>query len=109
MKVNITENAQKFLSKFVNENEALILIYDTEGCGCAVNGIPQLFISSIQYVLKYEKIKTDSIPIYMYKKQMIFFDEELTIDCLNNNKLKLYSNNQIFSNHMSVKKLEHPL
>ena len=106
MEVLFTEAAYKYISGYLNiEGALLILFYDTEGCGCAVNGVPVLLVTSKNNIETHEQIKTNGIPLYMYKKHTVFFDDELKVDFLNG-KLKLSSKNQVFAHKMTIKKLE---
>ncbi|OIJ16108.1 hypothetical protein BKP35_03760 [Anaerobacillus arseniciselenatis] len=105
MEILFTEAAHNYINEYLKCEGALLLFYDTDGCGCAVNGVPVLFITSQKDVEMLEQIKTNGIPIYMYKKHTVFFDDQLNIDYVNG-RLKLFSKNQVFVHKMAFKKLE---
>ncbi|OIJ22170.1 hypothetical protein BKP45_05735 [Anaerobacillus alkalidiazotrophicus] len=102
MYVTFSSSAQKFLGKYVKQDGKLLLLYDTDGCGCAVNGVPVLHVLSGIGEENLQKIETNSIPLFMYSKHTVFFDELLEI-VYQDHKLKLVSKNQIFTHHLQVK------
>lgn len=47
MKIMFTDSAIERLTPYMDQGEALLkLAFDTEGCGCSVNGVPTLWLVS---------------------------------------------------------------
>ncbi|MDP4162167.1 MAG: iron-sulfur cluster biosynthesis family protein [Bacillota bacterium] len=103
MEINITEAAvQKIIEKTEGRSGYLKLKYDTEGCGCAVNGVPVL---SLETELQTNEIviKTNRVPIYIESTKTVFFDENMTIDfSAAVNCFQLKSPAQILNGRMSL-------
>ncbi len=103
MNITFTTEAQLHINKQINENDRLILFYDTEGCGCPVNGIPVLRVTSgtPEGLLP---IETNHFSLLMLPKQQVFFDDDLKIDFIAG-KLKLSSHNQIYATNLTIKRV----
>jgi uncharacterized protein YqkB len=104
--VNIifTEKAKNQLKNTLSPNIKLKLIYDTEDCGCVVNGVTALAV--VEAVDKGDvEIQTNHAPVWMEKSKQVFFDEEMTIDFLPAyNCYQLRSSGQILNPRMRVVK-----
>lgn len=102
--IQFTEEAsQAIRQKLRHENIKLKLVYDTEGCGCAVSGIPTLI--TINEIKEEVKADCDAFPVYYDEQQAVFFEDQLIID-INSNAYGVYvlkSKGQIYSNHMLLK------
>ncbi len=103
MEIIMTKPAAERINEKTNGKTGYLkLIYDTEGCGCAVDGIAALrFVSELDDddLL----IKTNDSPIYIEKRKMIFFDEKMTIDISQStNCFMLKSPQQILNGCMSL-------
>lgn len=102
MEITITASAAaKFNEKINGRDGYLKLKYDTEDCGCAVNGVialwfvPELGTDDIT-------IETNDRKIYMEKSKSVFFDEKMTIDFSNvTNTFQLKSPQQILNGYMN--------
>ncbi|MCT8139719.1 iron-sulfur cluster biosynthesis family protein [Anaerobacillus sp. CMMVII] len=105
MEINFTSDASKYISELLKPDEILVLFYDTEGCGCAMNGVPVLNIEAGTMQNELVSIKTNEFRLFMFKKHTIFFDEQMRIH-FENNRLKLSSNNQIFSSSLLLRRRE---
>ncbi|PLR99830.1 iron-sulfur cluster biosynthesis family protein [Bacillus sp. T33-2] len=80
MEIMITETAQQKLAEKTTGRAGYIkLKYDTDGCGCAVNGVAALWLVD-KLEENDEEIATDITPIYIEKSKMVFFDGQMTID-----------------------------
>lgn len=98
----ITAAAAEKLNGRINGREGYIkLKYDTEDCGCAVNGVialwfvPELDTDDIT-------IETNEQNVYIEKSKTVFFDEKMTIDFSNaSNTFQLKSPQQILNGYMS--------
>lgn len=80
MKITITPRAAvKLAEKLQGKAGYIKLKYDTEGCGCIVNGVSALWL-----VKELEKddheVQTDFTSIYVEPSKEIFLAEEMTID-----------------------------
>ena len=101
MNVTWTKRAIEHLRR-VQGNKHVKLIYDTDGCGCAVNGVPVLLL--IDELDEYDVvIETNDVPIWMEKHQLIFFDDQMTLDVVDGaGCFQLKSPNQILNPRMSL-------
>lgn len=83
MKLTITENA---VSKIYEMNDVkdkyLLLRYDTDGCGCGVNGVPTLEIVA-EKDEDHIDIENPTIPTIVNKMQSVFFAENMKLDFVN--------------------------
>ena len=103
MELTITDiAAEKMNERIANREGYLKLKYDTDGCGCAVNGVvvlwfvPELEADDIA-------IETNDRTIYVEKSKTIFFDEQMKIDFSNaTNCFQLKSPEQILNGFMSL-------
>ncbi|MBS2770146.1 iron-sulfur cluster biosynthesis family protein [Anoxybacillus rupiensis] len=80
----------------------LKLKYDTDGCGCAVNGVPTLWL-----VDRADKddivVETNFVPVLLEKSRLVFYDETMTIDVVKGSGcFQLKSPNQILNPRMSL-------
>jgi uncharacterized protein YqkB len=103
MHITLTEPAINQLQPLMNTQSAILkLAYDSEGCGCAVNGVPMLWLVSEADAQDLEA-DTAPYPIVYNPKHEIFFDDRLTIDYRPETKCYiLKSDNQIYNSGMSV-------
>lgn len=81
--MNIQLNPQaelKLKDKLGDKPGAIRLIYDTEGCGCAVNGVPGLRIVD-EPTMEDMDVETGSpVPFIVNRKQAVFFEEKMRLD-----------------------------
>ncbi|NMD70236.1 iron-sulfur cluster biosynthesis family protein [Bacillus sp. DNRA2] len=81
MQMNITESAeQKLVERLAGKSGFLKLIYDIEGCGCGVNGVPVLWLVKELSGDEAEIVAVNQRSIYMEKDQQVFFAEKMTLD-----------------------------
>lgn len=99
----ITETAAaKINEKTEGQRSYLKLKYDTDGCGCAVNGVAALWLVP-ELDENDVAIETNYQTIYVEKAKMIFFDEQMKIDfSRTSNCFVLKSPWQILNGHMSL-------
>jgi uncharacterized protein YqkB len=103
MHITFTEAAVRQIEKQLDGRPAVLkLVYDTEGCGCAVNGVPALWLAA-------EKADGDRMaagtPYEVAYDPMheIFFEDKLKVDYQPAGKsFILKSDNQIYSASMSL-------
>ncbi len=103
MQITFTETAVKQLAPYISEQKGrLKLVYDTEGCGCAVNGVAALWLVDRTEAAD---IETDGDPyrVAYRAKDEVFFEESLKIDYhLTNKSFILKSSNQIYNANISL-------
>ncbi|WP_442604010.1 iron-sulfur cluster biosynthesis family protein [Paenibacillus sp. KN14-4R] len=103
MEISYSEEAIQALTPLLDKDDVhLKLIYDTEGCGCAVNGVPTLSITHVQG--QYDITLTGKpFNLLMQKNHAVYFEEKMTIDYRADKKsFILKSNNQIYNASMSL-------
>lgn len=108
MQLQISEAAVERLKAHmgVQTDHAFHLIYDTEGCGCAVNGVPTLkwLPNNHDIHKKYISISEHPIPVRISENDAVFFEENLFLDfTVNNFCYRLSGPGQIYHGCMNVK------
>jgi uncharacterized protein YqkB len=83
-------------------NKQLKLKYDTDGCGCAVNGVTTLWL--VEQADKDDiVVETNFVPILLEKSRLIFYDETMTIDTVESvGCFQLKSPSEIMNPRMSL-------
>ncbi|MFD0699010.1 iron-sulfur cluster biosynthesis family protein [Paenibacillus sp. GCM10027628] len=103
MKITFTEAAVQRLTPAIGNGQALLkLVFDTEGCGCSVNGVPTLWLVDAP---SNGELSAEADPFKLvYKaKDEIYFEDVMKIDFHENNKSYiLKSNSQIYNASMSL-------
>ncbi|GGH77305.1 uncharacterized protein YqkB [Pullulanibacillus pueri] len=101
MKIQITEKAQQILDHYHTEQGILKLHYETEGCGCAVSGVNELWL--VEHAAPEDiEIVTNAQPVYVEMAKQVFLDEALTIDYSEQTKMfMLKSPQQILTPRMT--------
>lgn len=80
MQLTVTSGAERILKKLNEKNhQYLILWYDTEGCGCGVNGMPAVRFSN-EKMKNYLDVENDFLPTFVHKQQASFFAENMKLD-----------------------------
>ncbi|MEH7073931.1 iron-sulfur cluster biosynthesis family protein [Neobacillus drentensis] len=103
MEINITAAAAEKINQRIDGRDGYLkLKYDTDGCGCAVNGVVALwFVPNLDS--DDIAIETNDRTIYAEKSKTVFFDEQMKIDFSNTaNCFQLKSPQQILNGHMSL-------
>lgn len=105
MRIEVTPSAAAKLAEHMPQgSESFIkIVYDTEGCGCAVSGVPQLWRMD-------EAEPTDAgvaceLPVRFVidPRQEVFFEERLKLDYSPaNNGFILKSDSQIYHHALSI-------
>ncbi|KKB36212.1 iron-sulfur cluster biosynthesis family protein [Bacillus thermotolerans] len=103
MNIHITERAAERLESKLESGTYLKLHYDTEGCGCGVNGVPVLWIVD-EAAEGDVKIQTNAMPVLVEASQMVFFAEKLTIGVSGANLYRLSSPEEILNGQMNLMK-----
>lgn len=81
MQLHITEQAKQAIqrAKTAYPDKKIQLRYDIDGCGCAVNGIPVIWLTD-ELTGECELLETNGVPVYIQSSQKVFFDDAMTVD-----------------------------
>lgn len=105
MNIQLTNEASNRLS-IVADNQDVIfkLVYDTEGCGCAVSGVPTLWmLQSDDELLQHPVASQEPLPIVYEQRHEVFFEEHLKLDYhADRNSFVLSSSGQIYTNDLAI-------
>lgn len=104
MKIQLTPQAElKLKDKLGDRPGSIRLIYDTEGCGCAVNGVPGLRIVD-EPTNEDLAVETGStVPFIVNRRQAVFFEDTMRLDadpevC----SFSLDSSGQSYGSHIQI-------
>jgi uncharacterized protein YqkB len=101
MKISWSEEAvRQIRERFGSDAAHLRLVYDTEGCGCAVNGVPALWVVDERAP---GDIAVDCEPfgVSIDPKHEVFFEDVLRIDYRSDVRcFRLSSDNQIYTSRL---------
>src|SRR5262245_51437666 len=76
------------------------LVFDSEGCGCSVDGVPALWAID-QPAPDDLQARCDGVEVWYEKRHEVFFDEPLTITYLPEfRSFKLSSDGQIYTSRL---------
>ncbi|WP_199614746.1 iron-sulfur cluster biosynthesis family protein [Paenibacillus alkalitolerans] len=106
MLIELSQSAEKQLqSKKLVNSERIVLVYDSEGCGCAVSGVAALWIADGE-IQGDEMVRAQSntdTPIYYLSRHEVFFEEKLRIDYREDRRsFALTSDNQIYGMNVGL-------
>lgn len=103
MNITFTDAAVQRLAPYIDHSDAYLkLVFDQEGCGCSVNGVPTLWLVS-EADKKDLTAATNALSLIYKDKDEIFFEENMRIDFSEANKSYiLKSDNQIYNAGMSL-------
>lgn len=79
MKINVSQEAKEKLNAEKKEGQFLYLRYDTEGCGCANDGIFYLTLSDKSPNSKDIVMESDGLEVYVSKMLQIYLTDELQL------------------------------
>ncbi|MBE1441773.1 iron-sulfur cluster biosynthesis family protein [Paenibacillus sp. OAS669] len=102
MHITFTEQAVEQLQKHqINGQEKLKLVYDSEGCGCAVSGVPTLWIVD---KADDRDLTAEGTPyeVLYEKKHEVYFEERMTLGYNDNGGYILKSSGQIYNAYMRL-------
>lgn len=104
MMIQLTPGAEKKLKeKIGNKPGRVRLIYDTEGCGCAVNGIPGLRIINEPDSEDITVSAGDNVAFVINRRQEVFFEESMTLDVISSlNTFRLDSTSQTYGTNIQL-------
>ncbi|GGF89573.1 iron-sulfur cluster biosynthesis family protein [Paenibacillus abyssi] len=101
MNITFTDAAIAELSPYLNQEDSqLKLLYDTEGCGCVMSGVPALQL--IKQSGPDDKLGQGTPFSFWYEpRHEIFFEPQLKVDySADRGSFILKSDNQIYTNHL---------
>ncbi|KPV59854.1 hypothetical protein QJ48_08770 [Paenibacillus sp. A3] len=81
MRIIFTESAVAEIRRILDRQAGgrLKLVYDAEGCGCAVSGVPTLWITDEPDRNDFI-VAGDPFEVLMDRKHEVFFEENMTVD-----------------------------
>ncbi|SHN20560.1 iron-sulfur cluster biosynthesis family protein [Gracilibacillus kekensis] len=101
MRLTITNQALDKLTELDNkDNTILALSYDTEGCGCGVNGMPTIALID-EKEENHQQVICDQREVVVHKQQATFFANEMTLD-YNGATFRLTSPNEMLNPFIHV-------
>ncbi|RKN86601.1 iron-sulfur cluster biosynthesis family protein [Paenibacillus ginsengarvi] len=105
MYIHFTDDAAAFIRQTYYTGTAagaLKLAYDTDGCGCAVNGVAALWL--VNNPDEDDQLaRSNAFTVFFDPKQAVFFEEELTVDRKPGGPtLVLKSKQQTYNSHMKT-------
>lgn len=102
MNITFSPEACKQIQSRYGETPVLKLVYDAEGCGCAVSGVPALWLISAP---QHGDLTADTNAFHVYyeERQAVFFEAELCIDYVPATRaFKLKSKQQTYHDGMLI-------
>ncbi|QTH45067.1 hypothetical protein J4772_12045 [Cohnella sp. LGH] len=89
-------------ARYGQEARILKLVSDSEGCGCAMNGVAALWV-----IRKPEKgdlqAESNGVEVWYEKRHEVFFDERMRVSYAPSKRaFKLASDGQIYSNQLRL-------
>ena len=105
MQIEVSESALKQLELHKRQNAPRMFVkiaYDTEGCGCAVNGVVQLW--QVNQLTSDDHIAFDGPVTLIYdQRQEVFFEDHIRLDYNESSAaFSLKSHNQIYNPSMQI-------
>ncbi|MFD1018575.1 iron-sulfur cluster biosynthesis family protein [Thalassobacillus hwangdonensis] len=80
MKLTITEEAKAVLEQLKGgQHGYLKLFYDTDGCGCGVNGVPTVRWAADRTEWD-DEVENADYQVLVHRQQAVFFDDQLKLD-----------------------------
>lgn len=98
--INCTETALQHIAERQGQSQANVkLVYNIEGCGCALSGVAELWI--VEHLSEDDALATGHYPIYYDTRHTVFFEDELVIDYSPSRRtFTLKSNGQFYNASM---------
>ncbi len=103
MHITFTDTAVYEINHSIQEKPAFMkLVFDSEGCGCAVNGVPAIWLVSRSREYDME-LEGEPFPVIVDRKHEVYFEEEMVIDYLpGSHRYVLKSDNQIYNANLNI-------
>lgn len=101
--IELTDEAREKLEKVSDSETAFQLVYDSEGCGCAVSGVPQLTQISKTDTTGLQNAGDKRLPLYIEPRHIVFFEPQLKLDYdRSKDSFRLTSDQQIYNHDMRL-------
>lgn len=102
MRIHWSDEAIKAALAHFPANTVWKLVYDSEGCGCAVSGVPALW--AIDAPADDElPIASNAFTVWIEQRHVVFFEESMRISYVSDTKsFKLSSDNQIYTSRLPL-------
>ncbi|MGZ9584127.1 iron-sulfur cluster biosynthesis family protein [Paenibacillus marinisediminis] len=101
MEIQMTDSAIEAIIVLRHDSGLIRLSYDTDGCGCAVNGVPSIWIIDQPSPFDEQVSSNAPFPVVIDHHHAIFFEEQLFLDAMGAGIFRLSSKQQIYSTHVS--------
>jgi uncharacterized protein YqkB len=108
MKISWSKEAiHEVEARFGSDVKLWKLVFDSEGCGCSVDGVPTLW--AVNAPLPDDvQADSDAFGVWYEKQHEMYFDEPLRISYLPGNRsFKLASDGQTYTNTFKLQDLRH--
>jgi uncharacterized protein YqkB len=105
MYIHLTDAATQRLSQYAKQpNDRFRLVYDAEGCGCAVSGVVALWLTNApEDDERQAETNVPGLPIMYLRRHEVFFEERLRLDYNPERRaFRLSSDGQIYGNGIDV-------
>lgn len=101
--LHLSPEAREKLASAAKPGTVVRLVYDSEGCGCAVSGVPQLWLIP-ERDAKGLVSAVDEKPAVVYDpRQAVFFEPQLKLDYnADQNSFRLAGDGQIYHYGMTL-------
>lgn len=97
MFITFTEAAVNKLSPYLNGSKKIKLLYDTEGCGCVMSGVPALQLVP-EASVDDKEASGDPFQFLYEPRHEVFFEPRMKIDYSEDaNSFSLRSDSQIYT------------
>lgn len=102
MNVTVTDAAYEKIMKMIPDEARYIkLFYDTEGCGCVMNGVINLVAVSEKDERDVD-VESNKLQIIADRTKLVFMDDQLTVDWHASGKFQLKSPSQFYNPNMKL-------
>ncbi|WP_138416824.1 iron-sulfur cluster biosynthesis family protein [Aquibacillus sediminis] len=82
MQLEITANAlEKMEQMNSSDYEYLMLYYDTDDCGCGVNGVPTIRLTNKKED-SFIDVDSDDFQVIIHHQQAVFFAKQMKLDLI---------------------------
>src|SRR5262249_52363118 len=96
------EALREMESRFGADAKIWTLVYDTEGCGCAVNGVPALWAQDGPEP-GHKRAESEGPQVWHEPRHEVFFEERLRVGYLPEHRsFTLTSDGQIYTNRLRL-------
>jgi len=109
VKIIFTDRAIEQLTPILTETKRMLkLKYDTDDCGCLINGV--IALSLVDEADDDDMaVDTNFVPVFVEKSRLVFYDDTMTIDIVEGGGcFQLKSPGQILSPRMPLVKVSEP-